>query len=209
MLPRERGRRLWQGTTLPVVARRTVHASVGTNTKPTDQRPRDILEALAVESNIHRVGHRILAAAGVQVGFIPDVQIDAWTAAVFAGATLPESLPWLHTIARLDGDRSSPEVSQPFESIGRDFDAGLVAGGVGAVFDSERVVGQVTRAWQLAYCRNPEPDELVTSMTFLSDQIGYLQSHRDRIPAGLTESQQALTDLCQVLLTSNEFLYVE
>ena len=71
------------------------------------------------------------------------------------------------------------------------------------------LVGQVARAWQLAYCRNPEPDELVTSMTFLADQIGYLQNHRDRIPAGLTESQQALTDLCQVLLTSNEFLYVK
>ena len=71
------------------------------------------------------------------------------------------------------------------------------------------LVGQVTRAWQLAYCRNPESDELVTSMTFLADQIGYLHSHRDRIPAGLTESQQALTDLCQVLLTSNEFLYVK
>ena len=70
-------------------------------------------------------------------------------------------------------------------------------------------VGQVTRAWQLAYCRNPEPDELATSMAFLADQIGYLQTHRDRIPAGLTESQQALTDLCQVLLTSNEFLYVK
>lgn len=71
------------------------------------------------------------------------------------------------------------------------------------------LVGQVTRAWQLAYCRTPEPDELVTSMAFLADQMGYLQTHRDRVPAGLTESQQALTDLCQVLLTSNEFLYVK
>ena len=70
------------------------------------------------------------------------------------------------------------------------------------------LVGQVTRAWQLAWCRNPEPEELVTSMAFLADQIGYLQTHRHRIPAGLTESRQALTNLCQVLLTSNEFLYV-
>jgi hypothetical protein len=70
------------------------------------------------------------------------------------------------------------------------------------------LVGQVTRAWQLAWCRNPDPDELVTAMSFLADQIDYLQTHRDRIPSGLTESQQALTDLCQVLMTSNEFLYV-
>lgn len=71
------------------------------------------------------------------------------------------------------------------------------------------LVGQITRAWQLAYCRNPEPDELVTAMGFFADQIGYLQTHRDHIPKGLTESQQALIDLCQVLLTSNEFLYVK
>jgi len=71
------------------------------------------------------------------------------------------------------------------------------------------LVGQITRAWQLAWCRNPDPDELVTAMSFLADQIGYLQTHRDRIPSGLTESQQALTDLCQVLMTSNEFLYVK
>ena len=71
------------------------------------------------------------------------------------------------------------------------------------------IVGQVIKAWQLAYCRHPELDEMVTSMTFLADQIGYLQTHRDQIPAGLTASQQALTDLCQVLLTSNEFLYLK
>jgi len=70
------------------------------------------------------------------------------------------------------------------------------------------LAGQVIKAWQLAYGRYPESDELVASMSFLAEQIGYLQTHRDHIPAGLTESQQALVDLCQVLLTSNEFLYV-
>ena len=71
------------------------------------------------------------------------------------------------------------------------------------------LAGKVVKAWQLAYCRQPDNDELMSAMSFLADQIGYLQSHRDHIPSGLTESQQALTDLCQALLTSNEFLYVK
>ncbi len=70
------------------------------------------------------------------------------------------------------------------------------------------LAGQVVQAWKMAYCREPSPDELVSAMSFLSDQIGYLQAHRDHLPANTTESQQALTDLCQALLTSNEFLYV-
>jgi len=89
----------------------------------------------------------------------------------------------------------------------RSFDS--VAGFHGPPEPRGLLVGQVSRAWQLAYCRNPDPDELVSSMSFLADQIDYLQSHRDQIPSGLTEFQQALTDLCQVLLTSNEFLYVK
>jgi len=70
------------------------------------------------------------------------------------------------------------------------------------------LAGQVVQAWKLAYCRDPSPDEFVSAMFFLVDQIGYLQAHPDHLPASTTESQQALTDLCQALLTSNEFLYV-
>ncbi len=88
----------------------------------------------------------------------------------------------------------------------RTFDS--AAGFHGPPESASRLAGQITKAWQLAWCRNPEPDELVTSMAFLADQMSYLQTHRDHLPAGLTESQQALIDLCQVLLTSNEFLYV-
>lgn len=71
------------------------------------------------------------------------------------------------------------------------------------------IVGQVTHAWQLAYCRPPETDELVAAMSFLAGQMEYLQAHREQIPAGLSGTQQAMVDLCQVLLTSNEFLYVK
>ncbi|MEZ6064075.1 MAG: DUF1549 and DUF1553 domain-containing protein, partial [Planctomycetaceae bacterium] len=73
----------------------------------------------------------------------------------------------------------------------------------------ELLAGQAVKAWQLAYCRAPESDELATSIAFLSDQIKYLQANRNQLPSGVTEFQQALTDFCQVLMTSNEFLYVK
>ena len=71
------------------------------------------------------------------------------------------------------------------------------------------MAGQVVRAWQLAYCREPDAQELVSAMGFLADQIGYLHAHRDQLPEGVSDTKQALTDLCQALLTSNEFLYVK
>ncbi len=71
------------------------------------------------------------------------------------------------------------------------------------------MAGQVVRAWQLAYCREPDAQELVSAMGFLADQIGYIHAHRDQLPEGVSDTKQAMTDLCQALLTSNEFLYVK
>ena len=71
------------------------------------------------------------------------------------------------------------------------------------------MAGQVVRAWQLAYCREPDAQELVSAMGFLADQIGYIHAHRDQLPEGVSDTRQAMTDLCQALLTSNEFLYVK
>jgi hypothetical protein len=64
--------------------------------------------------------------------------------------------------------------------------------------------GQVVQAWQLAYCRPPTDEELVSALEFLAEQVAYLHGRQQKdIPS------QALTNLCQVLLSSNEFLYVE
>jgi mono/diheme cytochrome c family protein len=82
--------------------------------------------------------------------------------------------------------------------------------------------GQVTLAWQLAFSRRPTPSELNDASAFLARQIEYLKS----IEAGKgtekkdekakapqkpkpTPEQQALTDLCQSLLSANEFLYTD
>jgi hypothetical protein len=68
--------------------------------------------------------------------------------------------------------------------------------------------GLVERAWQLAYGRPASEDELNGSLEFLASQVQHVRQHG---PAAVQNNQlvQAMTNLCQVLLTSNEFLYVD
>lgn len=70
-------------------------------------------------------------------------------------------------------------------------------------------LGSVARAWLLAYQRLPSRDELSSACEFLSTQRDYLRIHPQHIAAGRTPESQALANLCQALLNSNEFLYVD
>ncbi len=85
----------------------------------------------------------------------------------------------------------------------------------------EEAAAQVDRAWRLAYARAPKPEEAKDAADFLNAVRG-LQS---RVPSpappvppggagGLRDSgpgtvDSGLTRLCQALLSSNEFLYVD
>jgi len=60
-------------------------------------------------------------------------------------------------------------------------------------------------AWRLAYLRDASEAELQAACEFLSIQIASLQQAR----AAGDHELAALTSLCQQLLSSNEFLYVE
>ncbi|MFO1092453.1 MAG: PSD1 and planctomycete cytochrome C domain-containing protein [Planctomycetaceae bacterium] len=68
---------------------------------------------------------------------------------------------------------------------------------------------QIVRAWQRAYLRSPTDEELQAAIEFLTAQVQHLQLGGSALPEGRTAEQQALIDLCQALLVSNEFLYVE
>lgn len=68
---------------------------------------------------------------------------------------------------------------------------------------------QAVRAWQLAYCRDPNLDEMKLSVEFLAKQLDHLAKHNTQLPKDTTAARQALTNFCQALMTSNEFLYVE
>ena len=78
---------------------------------------------------------------------------------------------------------------------------------------------QVARAWQLAFSRSPTQAEQADALEFLSRQVSRMKEARDTKDEKKDEKEkpaakpapelQALTDLCQALLSANEFLYVD
>ncbi len=85
---------------------------------------------------------------------------------------------------------------------------------------SSELDARIRRAWQIAYLRAPRPSELAEARQFLEAQQSHLASlpappapkdekEKSKIPPSPSPEHQALTDLCQVLLSSNEFLYVD
>ena len=88
----------------------------------------------------------------------------------------------------------------------------------------DRRVSQITRAWQLAFSRDPTVLELADALEFMSRQIDHLKNavevevvetkdlkknEKTKTVVNPAPELQALTDLCQTLLTANEFLYVD
>lgn len=70
---------------------------------------------------------------------------------------------------------------------------------------------QVRRAYELAFSAPPGEAELASALAFLADQQTHFASAPatdDKQPA-LPPNQQALASLCQVLISSNRFLYLD
>lgn len=71
---------------------------------------------------------------------------------------------------------------------------------------------QIQGAWQLVYGRPAENSEVVLAQEFIQTQTGHLTG---RLPTSEGEdatqdiATEALANLCQMLLSSNEFLYIE
>jgi hypothetical protein len=80
---------------------------------------------------------------------------------------------------------------------------------------------QIARGWQLAFSRGPTVTELDEALAFLSRQVEQLKAvpekkeektkkdEKAKPSVRPTPELQALTDLCQALLSANEFLYVD
>jgi hypothetical protein len=80
---------------------------------------------------------------------------------------------------------------------------------------------QIARAWLLAFNRSPTAPELADALEFLSRQVDQLKTVGEKKeekpkkddkakPADKPAPElQALTDLCQTLLSANEFLYAD
>ena len=74
--------------------------------------------------------------------------------------------------------------------------------------------GQIRRAWELVYCRTPEESELQLAQRFLDDQIALFielpQYQPDtKNPPKRSAELESLSVFCQMLFSSNEFLYVD
>jgi hypothetical protein len=61
---------------------------------------------------------------------------------------------------------------------------------------------QIVYAWQLAYGREPSNEEFQLATQFLQRQFELLRREKSKQPI-----RQAMINLCQSLLSSNEFLY--
>jgi hypothetical protein len=80
---------------------------------------------------------------------------------------------------------------------------------------------QIARAWQLAFSRKPTEQEASDALNFLSQQSEHLKGlpepkeenpvkdKKTKPTPKPTPELQALTNLCQALLSANEFLYVD
>lgn len=73
---------------------------------------------------------------------------------------------------------------------------------------------RVQRAWQLAFGRTPTETEMSRATDFIAHQTAYFDDIRNKLPEAerpkqIPSSTQALALLCQALLSSNAFLYVD
>jgi hypothetical protein len=91
-------------------------------------------------------------------------------------------------------------------NVAADF-ADRVAGEAG-----EASAAQIDRLWEIAFNRLPTPDERQAAIDFLTDQQAALVKREaatdGKQPAG-NASRRALRMLCQTVLSSNAFLYID
>ncbi len=67
----------------------------------------------------------------------------------------------------------------------------------------------VHRAWRRAFNRAPDEEEQAASATFLTDELTILRGGAPEIATPAERRSRAMANLCQQLLSSNEFLYVD
>jgi hypothetical protein len=127
---------------------------------------------------------------------------DAWKRSIYVYQRRSQPLPFLEVFdsppLTLPCERRETSVT-PLQALTM-YDSGFVNTEAEAI--AERIVresgsqngGQVRRAFQLAFGRNPHPDELNEAQRFFRTR---------------ESGQEALVALCRVLLNSNELLYVD
>lgn len=99
------------------------------------------------------------------------------------------------TVSEADGATSSWKSDQGFPGP--------------AIASVQLHVQHLVTGWQKAYLRSPTREELELAIEFINEQLQEMTLHPRALPGNVSPAQQSLINLCQVLLTSNEFLYVK
>jgi hypothetical protein len=74
---------------------------------------------------------------------------------------------------------------------------------------------QIRRAWRLMLARTPSEDEVAAAERFVREQQDYFGANPDRLKpqkkgeTAMTPPVAALANVCQALLSCNEFLYID
>jgi hypothetical protein len=68
---------------------------------------------------------------------------------------------------------------------------------------------QLQAAWKMILHREPSAEEMAVLQRFVTSQLELVQREPGRVPAGSTARRQVLINVCQMLINSNEFLYVD
>ena len=79
----------------------------------------------------------------------------------------------------------------------------------GPAEDFTHLPSQIIAAWEIILSRPPSDEELKTSLQFASDQLTLMSRDARGTSPGRSPAQQVLVNLCQMLINSNEFLYIE
>jgi hypothetical protein len=128
----------------------------------------------------------IVVAAGVSVDFVVDCLAHETS----------DSFTWPVTITL----RTEPDTLQRFDSV---------AGFSGPPTGLDLLPRQIESAWQLVLQRPPTQEEMDLVLRFAAEQYVSLRQQASSLPDQRTAADQVLINICQMLLTSNEYLYVE
>ncbi|REK21432.1 MAG: DUF1553 domain-containing protein [Planctomycetota bacterium] len=123
-----------------------------------------------------------------------------------------DTFDWPRMSPNCEVRASSTATPQSLMLMNSDFILGqsrLIADRIAADAGEDRTA-QINRAWQLVFTRAPDESELQSARTFLEEQTAIFAERAGAPKEGApTPERQALSTLCQMLLSSNEFLYVD
>lgn len=95
------------------------------------------------------------------------------------------------------------------ERCRREAESAALARGIEATSIDPALARQIAVAWKLVYGRSVDQGELELAAAFIRRQLETLGDTPAGLPEKRTPEAQAMSNLCQMLLISNEFLYVQ